>query len=211
MLATLSFRCQVLFHPLVINGAIVQMLWEQPSTAMSAYGKMAQFKVEDLQDIPGHHMGDHFSSGAGEARAQLFLEMASARDALHKEVEDPQRLVATSWPLCIPTMWCTWISILQSSWARSDVKTVNLAKGQRKFRCRLPGAKNSSEQEDTPDPWTEQYLARSLSFLLLEYPGCQENLLSSQVGSLSGDLLEKHSGFLALRSLLWQPCGAIPR
>ncbi|CAK9070964.1 unnamed protein product, partial [Durusdinium trenchii] len=43
-----------------------------------------------------------------------------------------------------------------------DVKTVNLAKGQRKFRCRLPGAKNSSEQEDTPDA-KKTFLAAKLA------------------------------------------------
>lgn len=35
--------------------------------------------------------------------------------------------------------------------AGEDVKTLNLAKGQRKFSCRLPGGKNSTEERDAPD------------------------------------------------------------
>lgn len=46
--------------------------------------------------------------------------------------------------------------------AAEDVKTLNLAKGQRKFSCRLPGGKNSTEPRDAPDA-KKHFLAAKLA------------------------------------------------
>lgn len=82
---------QVLFHPLMMNGALLHLLCTEldpVSPALNSFGKMFQLlksnsiDVENAKDIPSHHLRDFFSEAVSQGRAKTFGALIRLRDAL---------------------------------------------------------------------------------------------------------------------------------